>query len=57
MCTYLNINMQWIQFTKKANASQFCAAIVDYRRLDDNMTQFRTKDQAALVLALCQGVL
>ena len=38
---------------KNTNVSQFCVAILDKRGLDHNMTQFITKEQAALQLALC----
>ena len=38
-----------VQFSviQRKNASQFCVAKVDSRYLDDNMTQFKTKLQAA----------
>ncbi len=42
-----------ICFYKNTNASRLCVAIMDKRGLDDNMTQFNTKEQAALLLPLC----
>ncbi len=44
-----------IRFYKNTNASRFCVAILNKRGLDHNMTQFNTKEQAALLLPLRVG--
>ncbi len=45
-----------ICFYKNTNASRFCVAILNKRGLDHNMTQFNTKEQAALLLPLCESL-
>ena len=45
-----------IQMLPKSMYHLFCIAILDKRGLDHNMTQFNTKEQATLQLALCDGL-